>query len=86
MKRSFLSLLFFAGLLVLWDVLVRLLLWSPVLLPSPWKVVEYLQSLRGRRHALAGHPHHKQTPVGRLHHRLIAVRRPSGTPPIKPMT
>ncbi|MEO5718104.1 MAG: ABC transporter permease, partial [Chthoniobacterales bacterium] len=44
MKRFFLSLLFFAGLLVLWDVLVRLRVWSPVLLPSPWKVVEYLEA------------------------------------------
>ncbi|MEO5719753.1 MAG: ABC transporter permease [Chthoniobacterales bacterium] len=44
MKRFFLSLLFFAGLLLLWALLVRLRVWSPVLLPSPWKVMEYLQA------------------------------------------
>lgn len=44
MKRFFLSALFFGGLLLLWALLVRLRVWSPVLLPSPWKVVEYLQS------------------------------------------
>lgn len=44
MKRFFLALIFFAGLLGLWALVVRLRLWSPVLLPSPVKVVEYLQS------------------------------------------
>ena len=44
MKRFFLSLLFFAGLLLLWDVLVRVRIWSPVLLPSPLKVAQYLEA------------------------------------------
>ena len=44
MKRFFLSLLFFAGLLLLWDVLVRIRIWSPVLLPSPLKVAQYLEA------------------------------------------
>ena len=44
MKRFFLSLLFFAGLFLLWDLAVRARIWSPVLLPSPLKVVEYLKS------------------------------------------
>ncbi len=44
MKRFFLSLLFFAGLLLLWDLTVRARVWSPVLLPSPLKVAEYLQA------------------------------------------
>lgn len=44
MKRVILSLLFFGGLVVLWDLLVRAHIWSPVLLPAPIKVVEYLQS------------------------------------------
>lgn len=44
MKRLFLSLLFFAGLLLLWQLAVRLRIWSPVLLPAPIKVVDYLRS------------------------------------------
>ena len=44
MKRFFLSLLFFAGLLLLWQLAVRAHLWSPVLLPAPIKVAEYLKS------------------------------------------
>jgi NitT/TauT family transport system permease protein len=44
MKRFFLSVLFFAGLILLWELAVRARLWSPVLLPAPIKVVEYLKS------------------------------------------
>ncbi len=44
MKRFFLSLLFFAGLLLLWQVVTQLRIWSPVLLPAPVRVAEYLQS------------------------------------------
>ena len=44
MKRFFLSLLFFGGLLLLWALVVRAHIWSPVLLPSPAKVAEYLKS------------------------------------------
>lgn len=44
MKRFILSLVFFAGLLLLWDLVVRARIWSPVLLPSPMKVMEYLKS------------------------------------------
>ncbi len=44
MKRLFLSLLFFAGLLLLWDLAVRARIWSPVLLPAPIKVADYLRS------------------------------------------
>jgi NitT/TauT family transport system permease protein len=44
MKRVFLSVLFFAGLLLLWQAAVQLHLWSPVLLPPPIKVVEYLKT------------------------------------------
>ena len=44
MKRFFFSLLFFAGLVLLWALVVRARIWSPVLLPSPLKVVEYLQA------------------------------------------
>lgn len=44
MKRLFLSLLFFAGLLLLWQLAVRLRIWSPVLLPAPIKVADYLRS------------------------------------------
>ncbi len=44
MKRFLFSILFFAGLVAIWGVAVRLRIWSPVLLPSPVKVVEYLRS------------------------------------------
>ncbi len=44
MKRFFLSVLFFAGLLALWELAVRAHLWSPVLLPAPIKVADYLKS------------------------------------------
>ena len=44
MKRFFLSLIFFAGLLFLWDLLVRARIWSPVLLPAPLKVARYLEA------------------------------------------
>lgn len=44
MKRFFFSLFFFAGLVLLWALVVRARIWSPVLLPSPLKVVEYLQA------------------------------------------
>jgi len=44
MKRLFLSVLFFAGLLLLWEAAVQLRLWLPVLLPAPVKVVEYLKT------------------------------------------
>jgi len=42
MKRFGKVLLFFAGLFLVWEVLVRLRLWSPVLVPSPLGVVRYL--------------------------------------------
>jgi NitT/TauT family transport system permease protein len=44
MKRIFFSVLFFVGLLALWELAVRANFWSPVLLPAPIKVVEYLKS------------------------------------------
>jgi sulfonate transport system permease protein len=46
MKRLLLSFLFFAGLLLLWETITRLRIWSPVLLPAPLKVVEYLNPRR----------------------------------------
>ncbi|PTY06537.1 ABC transporter permease [Opitutaceae bacterium EW11] len=42
MKRFLSAAAFFAGLVVLWEVLVRLHLWSPVLVPSPLTVGQYL--------------------------------------------
>ena len=42
MKRFLSAAAFFAGLLVLWEVLVRAKIWSPVLVPSPLTVGEYL--------------------------------------------
>src|SRR5581483_6718754 len=44
MKRAVLSILFFAGLLFAWHLLVLAKIWSPVLLPDPKSVGEYLLS------------------------------------------
>src|SRR6188474_3982818 len=43
MKRFLLAALFFAVLLVIWEVLFRAKIWSPVLLPSPRQVAVYLE-------------------------------------------
>jgi NitT/TauT family transport system permease protein len=43
MKRKFLVLLFFAGLLGLWEALVRMRVWDPMLVPPPGKVALYLR-------------------------------------------
>ena len=42
MKRIITASLFLAALLLLWEVLVRARIWSPVLMPSPRLVGEYL--------------------------------------------
>jgi NitT/TauT family transport system permease protein len=44
MKRWSLALLFFIGLLALWDWLVRKGVWSQVMVPDPLSVVKYLVS------------------------------------------
>ena len=44
MKRLLLAILFFVGLLLLWEGLVRAKIWSPVLLPAPAQVAAYLKS------------------------------------------
>ena len=44
MKRLLFSVLFFGGLILLWALIVRARIWSPVLLPSPLSVAEYLKS------------------------------------------
>ena len=44
MKRLLLSILFFVGLLFLWELAFRAKIWSPVLLPAPLQVGEYLKS------------------------------------------
>ncbi len=43
MKRPLLVIVFFVGLLVLWEGLVRAGVWSAVLLPSPGSVLHYLR-------------------------------------------
>ena len=43
MKRFILSALFFITLLWIWHLLVRAKIWSPVLLPDPISVWEYLK-------------------------------------------
>lgn len=42
MKRFLTAALFFAGLVILWEVLVRREVWSPYVVPSPLEVVRYL--------------------------------------------
>ena len=42
MKRFLSAAGFFAGLLVIWEILVRTKVWSPVLVPSPLIVADYL--------------------------------------------
>ena len=44
MRRSLLALLFFVGLVAIWTAMVRAKIWSPVLLPSPHNVMDYLVS------------------------------------------
>ena len=43
MKRFLLAAAFFAVLVLLWEVAYRAKIWSPVLLPSPRQVVNYLE-------------------------------------------
>ncbi len=42
MKRTLLAVLFFVALVAIWAALVNAKIWSPVLLPSPRNVVDYL--------------------------------------------
>lgn len=42
MKRTFKALVFFAGLLLVWQAVVQARVWSPVLVPSPASVGRYL--------------------------------------------
>ncbi len=43
MKRFLSAAFFFAVLIGIWDVVFRLKIWSPVLLPSPFQVLQYLK-------------------------------------------
>jgi len=47
MKRFILSALFFVALLSIWHLLVLAKIWSPVLLPDPISVWEYLKGAAG---------------------------------------
>ena len=47
MKRLLSSLLFFAVLLAVWHFLVQARIWSPVLLPDPVSVGQYLKTAAG---------------------------------------
>jgi NitT/TauT family transport system permease protein len=42
MKRTLVAIVFFALLIGVWEMLVRMKIWSPVLVPSPLSVVSYL--------------------------------------------
>jgi NitT/TauT family transport system permease protein len=44
MRRSLLAILFFLTLVAIWMAIVRAQIWSPVLLPSPRSVLDYLTS------------------------------------------
>src|SRR4029453_552799 len=43
MRRALLAILFFIGLIAIWSELVRAKIWSPILLPSPGSVAQYLE-------------------------------------------
>src|SRR5438477_11377015 len=42
MRRALLAVLFFVALIVIWAAIVHAEIWSPILLPSPKSVAEYL--------------------------------------------
>src|SRR5438132_706599 len=44
MRRTLLAILFFVALIAIWAAIVRAQIWSPILLPSPSSVAEYLLS------------------------------------------
>src|SRR6184192_4554272 len=44
MRRTLLAVLFFVALVAIWAALVHAKIWSPVLLPSPRSVMDYLTS------------------------------------------
>src|SRR5438067_9769016 len=44
MKRVLFSVIFFAVLIALWEGAFRAKIWSPVLLPAPIQVVQYLEN------------------------------------------
>ena len=44
MRRTLLAILFFVGLVAIWTAMFRAKIWSPVLLPSPQNVLDYLIS------------------------------------------
>src|SRR5438045_5633886 len=44
MRRTLLAVLFFVALIVIWAAIVHAEIWSPILLPSPRSVAEYLTS------------------------------------------
>ena len=44
MRRTLFAALFFVGLVAIWAALVQAKIWSPVLLPSPRSVLDYLVS------------------------------------------
>ena len=54
MKRSLVAIIFFAGLIALWQVLVSAAIWSPVLLPPPGDVARYLRDALGDGTLVAG--------------------------------
>src|SRR5438045_1174419 len=43
MRRALLAILFFIALVAIWLAIVRAKIWSPILLPSPASVAEYLK-------------------------------------------
>src|SRR6202049_701974 len=42
MRRTLLAILFFVALVAIWSALVRANIWSPILLPAPGQVAQYL--------------------------------------------
>ena len=50
----------FVGLIVVWHLVVKAQIWSPLLLPSPLNVLDYLRSA-AERHSLGSHVGHRTT-------------------------
>jgi hypothetical protein len=79
MTRRLLVIAFFAALIGAWETLVRLKIWSPVLVPSPVSVARYIVDALQRWHAGTCVTGDDAPPADRLR-RWVGVRIAAGTP------
>ena len=81
MKRFLLAVLFFAVLIGLWEWAFRAKIWSPVLLPAPQQVAEYLKTAATDGTLFQRYRHYHAPAADRLCHRpywWIAARAING--------